>query len=1111
MTTRKNFSGAIALWAAALGVFSTLAIPAAALGADSPVWSASLTPTPSNLVRLGEGGPVEEAQVLTVFATNVGGAPTTGTVTITDTLPDGVELDPARELSGTIRVAAAESTPPMACSNNGQVMTCEGTEAMVAGETMLMEIPILISPSAPDSVIDAIEVSGGGAGHLSQDAALTIGGQPVPGFEPADQGVRATMIRQPGESGAEAGSHPFQAAFDFGINNFLTAPFSLFAVAEPKAIDVTLPRGMYANPLAVPRCTAAQLETDRTFIGAATGGCPHGSQVGVSRVFAVGGGAREVLTAPIFNMVPPPGSPAMLAFDVEAQIYVHLIAHVSSDGEYEITARTPDLPAKLQLLHASVYLWGDPTDAAHDRMRGVGIEQGDEPGSEGCIGQTEEFAHCPTTRLGTSFVTIPSDCPGTPLTSTADTTSWQHPEESDRRQVEFTSLQGQTLKTEDCAGMKFAPTIESRPTDARADSPTGLDFRVHQPQDLSYEGRATANLKDAEVTLPEGIAVNPSSASGLSACTEAQMGYQPSAGRLRFSEAEQTCPDAAKIGTVRVSTPLIDHTLPGSIYVAKPYDNPFGSLLSIYLAIEDEESGIVSKLAGKVIPDPKTGRLTATFTENPELPLEDIDLYFFPGDGASLKTGLTCGSFTTTSSLVPWSTPEGATAHPTDTFTVASSASGAGSCPTSEAGAPFAPSFQAGTSSPVGGAFSPFVLRIARADGEQHLTAIDTTLPKGLLGRLAGVPYCPEAGIAAARSLEAPQKGVVERAQPSCPAASEVGSVTVGAGAGPTPYYVGGHAYLAGPYKGAPLSLVVITPAIAGPFDLGNVVNRVALQVEPFSAQIHAVSDPLPTILDGIPLDLRSIALRVDRPGFILNPTSCQEKRITGIASSEAGASAQLLNRFQAEGCSKLGFRPTLKLSLSGATRRTGHPALKAVVTYPKKGAYANIARAQVSLPHAEFLDQENLTNVCTQVQLKSQSCPKSSIYGRAKAWSPLLDRPIEGNVYLGVGFGYKLPALVAELDGQIRVMLKGKIDTDAENGIRNTFEAVPDAPVSRFELRLKGGRKYGLLENSENLCRRPQKALTRFSAQNGIVDVANIPIANDCGVSKKKKKGASR
>jgi hypothetical protein len=620
-----------------------------------------------------------------------------------------------------------------------------------------------------------------------------------------------------------------------------------------------------------------------------------------------------------------------------------------------------------------------------------------------------------------------------------------------------------------------------------------------------YPHTATAALDTARVTLPEGMTLNPSAANGLGSCSEAQVGRLAVPG-IHFDKTPNSCPDSSKVGTAEVITPLLDHPLKGAVYVATPFHNPFGSLLAIYLVIEDELSGTYAKLAGKVEPDPQTGRLTATFSENPQLPLEDIHLSFFGGNGAALKTPLACGTYTTTTTLTPWSAPEAPSASPSSSFAVSGTASGQGSCPTSEAQAPKEVGFEAGTTSPIAGSYSPFVLKLTRPDGSQHITGIQTTLPEGLLGRLAGVAYCPESGIAQAKSREATEQGKVEQSSPSCPSSSEVGTVTVGAGAGGTPFYASGHVYLAGPYKGAPLSLVVIVPAVAGPFDLGDVVTRVALNVAPYSAQIEAVSDPLPTILQGIPLDIRSIALNLDRPSFTLNPTSCEQKQIEGSVSTQAGQSAPLKNAFAVGGCGSLAFKPKLAISLKGPTKRTGHPALKATVTYPKGGGYANIARAQVSLPHSEFLDQGNLNLVCKQAELAAGTCPKKAIYGKVKAWTPLLDKPLEGNVYLGVGFGYKLPAMVAELDGQIRVLLKSKVDTDKQKGIRSTFEAVPDAQIEKFTLELKGGKKYGLLENSEDICRKTQKAGASFTAQNGKTLQLSPVIANSCGKEKGSK-----
>ena len=329
----------------------------------------------------------------------------------------------------------------------------------------------------------------------------------------------------------------------------------------------------------------------------------------------------------------------------------------------------------------------------------------------------------------------------------------------------------------------------------------------------------------------------------------------------------------------------------------------------------------------------------------------------------------------------------------------------------------------------------------------------------------------------------------------------------VGAGAGITPFYTTGHAYLAGPYKGAPLSMVVITPAVAGPFDLGTVVTRVALEVGTYSAQIHAVSDPLPTIIDGIPLDIRSLEVVLDRPGFTLNPTSCEAMAITGSATSPGGSVAQLKNSFQVGGCKALSFKPKLSLKLDGATRRGGHPKLKAVLTFPKGTSSANLAAAQVGLPHSEFLDQSSIGTVCTQPQLAANACPAKSIYGKARLITPLLDHSLEGPVYLGAGFGHTLPDLVVDLNGQIRVLAHGRVDRTRQGGIRNTFEAVPDAPFTKFVLELNGGPGKGLIENSTDICRATHRAQATFTAQNGKVASFAPEIRTSCAKKNKAKR----
>ncbi|HET7590830.1 MAG TPA: hypothetical protein VFK14_11700 [Solirubrobacterales bacterium] len=799
------------------------------------------------------------------------------------------------------------------------------------------------------------------------------------------------------------------------------------------------------------------------------------------------GTAPGSIIRPLYNMVAPGGSPGVFAFEVLQGTYIHLLGRVRSDGQYELAADANDLLSKVPVLGANVTLWGDPSEDSHSVQR------------RPCYLADEPDPSCTVTETNASFLTMPTSCGAAPVLS-ARADSWEAPGEFVERTAAAGDREGNPIALAGCNALRFEPTIESKPTTNRADSPSGLEFDLHQPQQSEFDGLSTANLKDTTVTLPEGIALNPSAAGGRKACSSSQIGLLTPVGQaspVHLSSLPQSCPDASKLGRVEVTTPLLDHPMTGSVYLAKPFDNPFGSLLAIYLALEDEESGIIAKLAGRVAPDAATGQLTTTFAESPELPLEDVKLDLYGGARGALTTPLACGTHTTTSTLTPWSTPEGADAHPADSFETV------GGCSSSEASAPNNPSFSAGTVSPLAGAYSPFVLRLARADGSQRLGAIEATLPPGLVGKLAGIPYCSEAAIAQAQNRSHPGEGALEEASPSCPQASEVGTATVAAGSGTNPYQVTGHAYWAGPYKGAPLSMVIITPAVAGPFDLGVVAVRTALQVNSETAQIRAVSDPLPSILDGIPLDIRSVEVKLDRPSFTLNPTSCEPMQLTGSLAALSGQSAAVANRFQVGGCSGLAFKPKLKIRLQGPTRRAAYPALKAVVSMPPGGA--NIASAQVNLPHSEFVAQEHIKTICTRVQFAAgdgngSACPPGSVYGRAKAWSPLLDKPLEGLVYLRSS-SHELPDLVAALDGQVQIAVAGKVDSGRNGGLRNTFEAVPDAPVSRFVLEMSGGKK-GLLVNSENLCSRRAKkrrAIARFVGQNGVVRSFKPRVGTSC------------
>ena len=589
---------------------------------------------------------------------------------------------------------------------------------------------------------------------------------------------------------------------------------------------------------------------------------------------------------------------------------------------------------------------------------------------------------------------------------------------------------------------------------------------------------------------------------------------------IHFTDRPASCPEASKLGTVEVTSPLLarrnelhqleldpetglplPEPLHGSVFLAEPFQNPFDSLLAVYLSVEDPKTGIYAKLAGRIEPDPQTGQLVATFKENPELPLQDVRLSLFKGARASLITPLTCGTHTTTTALTPWSAPEGAEATPADSFQTTATPAG-GACPAAETELPNAPGFAAGTLTRGAGSYSPFVLKLSREDGTQRLTGFDTLLPPGLTAKLAGIPACSDAAIAQAISRSKPEEGILEKTSPSCPSSSALGTVNVTAGAGPTPFHTTGTAYLAGPYKGAPLSMAVITPAIAGPFDLGTVVVRAALNLDPNTAQVHAVSDPFPTILHGIPLDLRAVAVRLDRPSFTLNPTSCNQMAITGSAISIFGQSSPLSTPFQVGGCGSLPFKPKLSLQLKGKTKRTSHPTL--IANLSAKPGEANIARAQVKLPKAAFLDNAHIGTICTKVQFAAKSCPPESVYGTVSATTPLLDYTLTGNVYLRSST-HQLPDLVADLNGPssqpIEIALAGTTDS-VKGALRNTFEAVPDAPVSKFHLELFGGKK-GLIILSAGLCKGP-KAQVQLDGQNGKFFDTSPTVRTSC-----PKKGA--
>ena len=843
--------------------------------------------------------------------------------------------------------------------------------------------------------------------------------------------------------------------------------------ARTKEIRIELPAGLTGNPQAVPTCT------NEEFASYATGGegCPMETQVGVARLGLYTYANR--LTEPIFNMEPSGDAVARLGYYAAvAPSFINI--DVDPERDYAVTATLENVSAEAEVVKSEAEIWAVPADSSHDTLRLTPREAF--PSFE------SESPPRPSGLEPVAFLSNPTSC-ATPPTIQFSVRSYQLPNQ-------VSSLPAPLGDTTGCALVPFEPSMTLRPTTTQAESPSGMDVElaIDQTGMLEPTGTAPAHLKRAVVTLPEGMTLNPSAADGLEGCTTTEIGLV-SKSPIRFDSSTPRCPDGAKVGTARITTPVLEDPIEGAMYLADQADNPFATLLSGYLVAEGQ--GVLIKLAGRFDTDPRTGRLTAVFDNNPQQPFSRLDLHFKAGNRGVLITPPACGTYEIESKLTPWSAAD--PGNPTadeivprvSSFTIDAGPDG-GPCPSGR----FDPELHGGSVDPMAGQFTSFLLRLTRQDGTPRFAGVSADWPLGVTAKLAGIPYCPEAAIQAAAGRNGLGQGALELAAPSCPAASRVGTAIAGAGAGPTPLFVNtGKIYLAGPYRGAPLSVAVVAPAVTGPFDLGDVVVRAAVFVDPETARVTAVSDPVPTILHGIPLDLRDVRVLADRPSFILNPTSCAEKRMTARVIAENGAVGNPTSRFQVGGCRGLGLKPRLSMRLFGKTNRGAHPRLRAVLR-ARRGD-ANIGRAAVALPRSAFLDQGHIRTVCTRVQFAADACPRRSIYGQARAMSPLLDEPLTGPVYLRSSSN-ELPDLVASLKGQVEIDLVGRIDS-VRRGIRTTFESAPDAPVSMFVLTMQGGNK-GLLQNSRNLCKAPSRATAKFTGHNGKQVVLRPPMRASCG-----------
>jgi hypothetical protein len=900
-------------------------------------------------------------------------------------------------------------------------------------------------------------------------------------------GFTLAATNQDSSPTTQAGAHPYQLQFGFDLNTVGGA-----SDGDLRDLRLSPPPGFLVNPTAVSGCAAADFGTPRQspYESSASGeDCPSSTQVGVLRI-DVGGTDRWF---GLFNLVPPFGAPAAIGASPFGSPVVFTPRLRESD--YGLDVVLDDLTASLDVQAMQVTIWGSPWAPVHDGQRGDCLNEQ----SGGSFGSCLVFDAAPAPPdFVKSYLTMPTTPCGQPLGWDLALSSWQGAAASAATATPALVKCNKSLSTAKVQLMTEAAAAR-----------TGLAFNLAVNDGggiLNPGGIARPAIKQAIVSLPEGLTLNPSLAAGLGTCSQADFARETAG-----SEPGAGCPNGSKIGTVTVDGALgVAEPLTGSVYLAQPHANPSGSLVGLYLLARSARRGLIVKSHGSLVPDPRSGRLTASFDELPRLLYTHFALTLREGQRSTLVSPPTCGSFPTDLQLSSWAEPT-VFRHEASAFLI--TRGDGGPCP---AGGipPFAPGLLAGSINPTPAAYTPFYLRMTRTDGEQEITSYSADLPPGLLGNLSGIPACAEEAIEAARR----RSGIAEQAAPSCPAASQVGRTLAGFGVGGTLAWAPGSLFLAGPYHGAPLSIVAIDPAVIGPFDLGTVVVRSAIRVDRRSAQVSidsAGSDPIPHILEGIPLHLRDIRVFIDRPDFTLTPTSCDPmsvvSHLTGAGANPFDladdSSAATIQRYQLLGCGALDFRPRLRLRARGATGHGGFPALRA--EYRPRPGEANLSAVSVTLPPTEFIAQSHLRSVCSRVQFAADACPADSVYGRARAFTPLLDAPLEGPVYLRTAS--PLPELVFSLRGQggLRIDVAGQI-TSVHNGLRATFTGLPDAPVSKFVMSLAGGRK-SLLENERDLCRFPQYFHARLIGHNNLGEALRGPLAAKCAKRGKPKAGQRR
>ena len=979
---------------------------------------------------------------------------------------------------------------PKLCSFSGQTVTCEWGSPVQRYERIQIGITVKVAPGTSTGV-NEVSVSGGGVLPAASRRALGLSASPLA------YGIENYEIAPEEEGGipdTQAGSHPFQYTTTLALNTNTEPVFSepapslveeTLAIRPPaytKDLRFNLPPGLVGNPTPLPKCSM------KVFL---EGGCPNNTAVGVAVPlvsFEKGASTPGALVEPMYILEPSVGEPARFAFQTIAGPVI-LDTSVRTGADYGVVVSVSDITDAAEFIGAQVTFWGVPADPRHDTARGecASLEQ-----TAPIEGGAELSCHVQEKEL--PFVVMPTSCTG-PLRTSMEADPWTEPGQFRSKEYEVVNGLGEPFGQDGCNRLNFEPSISLAPDGQQASTPTGLTVNAHVPQDASLDpsGLAESTVKDTTVTLPVGVTINPASADGLQACTLAQIGLE--------SATEQSCPEAAKVATVEIHTPLLPNPLVGATYIASPAPfgepgmNPFNSLVALYIVAKDPVSGVLVKLVGEVKPDPITGQLVSTFKNTPQLPFEDLTLHFFGGSRAPLGTPALCGPYTTNASFAPWAGNAPVQPAPSE-FLITSGPNGT----LCSDPLPFHPSLHASSTNIQAGTFTPLTATMSREDGNQNLDAIQLHTPPGLLGTLSGVTLCGEAQANAG----------------TCGPQSLIGHTVVSVGLGSTPFTVtGGQVYITGPYEGAPYGLSVVNPAKAGPFDLGHVIVRAKIEIDPITAALTVTTDTtgpyaIPQILHGIPLQIKHVNVTIDRTGFTFNPTNCSKTTITGSLTSSQMATAAISIPFQVTNCATLGFKPQFKVSTSGHTSRKNGASLDVKLAYPKTafGTQANIAKVKVDLPKQLPSRLTTLQKACVDTVFNANpaACPAASRVGNATATTPIIPVPLSGPAFFVSHGGTRFPELVIVLSGYgATVQLHGETFISKEGITSSTFRTIPDVPVETFELKLPQGANSALAAN-RNLCKSILKMPTAFTAQNGIV-IHKTTLINTTNCAKHKTK----